>query len=306
MGQRGDESEWPGYRVRSNPNKLRRLWMGHCKYHQRMHAILAIDAAWTLTEPSGVALVCSNGTGWHCVAVAPSYDTFVALSLGTNVNWAQTTFGGSPPDATAILAAAQRILGRGVDLITIDMPLATVPIVGRRAADDAISTQFGGRWCSAHTPSASRPGILSDTLTTEFGAAGYCLATSTISEPVTPCLIEVYPHPALLSLMKRAQRVPYKVSKSRRYWPEFTVRQRIAALVKEFKDIRDALTDMFGPVAVPLPQTGDVESLSFLKRYEDALDALVCAWVGVQFLLGRSVPLGDKTAAIWCPRDVVF
>jgi predicted RNase H-like nuclease len=106
--------------------------------------------------------------------------------------------------------------------------------------------------------------------------------------------------------MKRAQRVPYKVSKSRRYWPEFTVRQRIEALLKEFQDIRNALTNLFGPVAVPLPPAADVESLSSLKRYEDALDALVCAWVGVQFLLERSIPLGDGTAAIWCPRDVVF
>jgi predicted RNase H-like nuclease len=238
--------------------------------------------------------------------VAPSYETFVAFSLGENVDWSRTSFRGSAPDATAILAAAQRLLGSSVDLVTIDMPIATVPIAGRRAADDAISTQFGGRWCSAHTPSASRPGILGARLTAEFTAAGYYLASSTTAEPLTPCLIEVYPHPALLSLMKRAQRVPYKVSKSRRYWPDFTVRQRIEALLKEFHDIRTALTYLLGPVAVPLPPAADVESLSSLKRYEDALDALVCAWVGVQFLLERSVPLGDGTAAIWCPRDVVF
>jgi len=41
------------------------------------------------------------------------------------------------------------------------------------------------------------------------------------------------------------------------------------------------------------------------KRYEDALDALVCTWVGVEHLEVNTVPLGDETAAIWCPRDVV-
>lgn len=92
-----------------------------------MPAILAIDAAWTLTEPSGVALVRSNGTAWHSAAVAPSYEAFSALSFGGNVNWSQTSFRGSAPDASAILAAAQRLLGPGVDLITIDMLLQPSP-----------------------------------------------------------------------------------------------------------------------------------------------------------------------------------
>jgi hypothetical protein len=42
-----------------------------------------------------------------------------------------------------------------------------------------------------------------------------------------------------------------------------------------------------------------------LKRYEDTLDALVCAWLGFRFLAGKTLPLGDETAAIWCPWDVV-
>ncbi|MCA1794352.1 MAG: hypothetical protein LC660_10880 [Desulfobacteraceae bacterium] len=54
-----------------------------------------------------------------------------------------------------------------------------------------------------------------------------------------------------------------------------------------------------------LPETNDFKTLSFLKRYEDTLDALICAWVGVQFIANETIPLGDSTAAIWCPRDVV-
>ena len=54
-----------------------------------------------------------------------------------------------------------------------------------------------------------------------------------------------------------------------------------------------------------LPEPVAVKSLAALKRYEDALDALVCAWVGVEYLGGRTLPLGDGDAAIWCPTDVV-
>ncbi len=36
---------------------------------------------------------------------------------------------------------------------------------------------------------------------------------------------------------------------------------------------------------------------SEMKRYEDALDAIVCAWVGIEFLRECAYPLGDETAA---------
>jgi predicted RNase H-like nuclease len=39
-----------------------------------------------------------------------------------------------------------------------------------------------------------------------------------------------------------------------------------------------------------------------LKAYEDALDAIVCAWVGVCALEGRATPLGNELSAIWVPR----
>lgn len=32
-----------------------------------MPAILVIDAAWTATKPTGVAVVADNGSGWHCM-----------------------------------------------------------------------------------------------------------------------------------------------------------------------------------------------------------------------------------------------
>jgi predicted RNase H-like nuclease len=40
-----------------------------------------------------------------------------------------------------------------------------------------------------------------------------------------------------------------------------------------------------------------------MKALEDQLDALVCAWTAVEYLAGRLEPLGDETAAIWCPPE---
>jgi hypothetical protein len=71
-------------------------------------------------------------------------------------------------------------------------------------------------------------------------------------------------------------------------------------LLDEFVKIGKALTDYFGPIGFQIPSIAE-QPLSSLKRYEDSLDALVCAWVGAEHLAGRTVPYGDSTAAIWCP-----
>ncbi|HEY3572093.1 MAG TPA: DUF429 domain-containing protein, partial [Thermoanaerobaculia bacterium] len=139
----------------------------------------------------------------------------------------------------------------------------------------------------------------------ELCASGYEVATTKTPAGETMRLVEVYPHPALLSLLKKTRRVEYKVGKSKKYWPERDVRDRIAALLEELSAIYRAIERVFGPLGFNLPSHGDVPNLAHLKRYEDALDALVCAWVGVEYLQLRAVPLGDKTAAIWCPSDVV-
>ena len=41
-----------------------------------MRCVVGIDAAWTVTEPSGVALAVDDN-GWRLAAVAPSYDDFL-------------------------------------------------------------------------------------------------------------------------------------------------------------------------------------------------------------------------------------
>ena len=38
-----------------------------------------------------------------------------------------------------------------------------------------------------------------------------------------------------------------------------------------------------------------------MKAFEDALDAIVCAWVAICVLEGRAEPYGDEESAIWIP-----
>jgi predicted RNase H-like nuclease len=118
-----------------------------------------------------------------------------------------------------------------------------------------------------------------------------------------PALVEVYPHPALLVLLNAPYRVPYKIAKAGRYWPDLSPAERRRKVVETWQEIRAALAMTISGPALPLPPLDTVEQLktSGLKRYEDALDALVCGWVGIQYLQGHCSPYGDETAAIWTP-----
>lgn len=240
--------------------------------------------------------------GWRCLAVAPNYESVIAAANGTSIDWSQPRFRGSMPDVGALLDASQVLAGAPVDLVALDMPIANAPFSCRRVADDAISRAFGGRGCSAHSPSAVRPGEIGANLTRQLHDAGYRLVTDSDSPPPARSFIEVYPHPALLTLMKATYRVPYKVQKSRRFWPQQSGRERIVSLLDEFRRIDTALRRHIDGIPQFLPAAEDVPSLSALKRYEDALDALVCGWVALEFLHGHARAYGDGTATIWVPE----
>jgi predicted RNase H-like nuclease len=154
-----------------------------------------------------------------------------------------------------------------------------------------------------HSPTATRPGPLSETVGRGFERRGYRLATTARPREL-PALLEVYPHTALLSLLGAERRVPYKIARSRRYWPEEPPEGRRARLLAQWRTILEALRGRAGieisPRVFALPAR--CTSFSGMKRYEDALDAILCAWVGAEFLRDRADPLGDDTAAIWTPH----
>ncbi len=266
-----------------------------------MTSVLGIDAAWTDRNPSGVALVRTNpNQGWECVALAPSYDAFVALAECNPVRWDERPAGGKPEPERLLGAAEQLLGGERVTVVSVDMPLSTAPITERRAADRAISREFGGNGCGTHTPNATRPGVISEELRESLTSLGYRLA---VSEPDTCTVIEVYPHPALLCLLQRTWRVPYKVDRSRRYWRGKSISQRADRLIGKFRLIYKGLTCVIQGICDFLPASPYGGSLASLKRYEDALDALVCAWVGTRYLEGCADPFGDQDAAIWVPSS---
>jgi predicted RNase H-like nuclease len=213
-----------------------------------MQAVLGIDAAWTSTQPSRVALAAETVGGWELIAVESSYQRFHAL--GVEDLDAETRPSGSMPVVSKLLASCHALCHQPVDLIAIDMPLSHEPITGRRESDNAVSRAYGARKCGTHTPSATRPGRMSDLLREDFERGGYPLLT-TIIEP--PGLIEVYPHPALVELTEAPERLPYKAGKVRNYWRELPSLERRIRLYRQWNEIVTLLEAEIKGVVAMLP-----------------------------------------------------
>lgn len=253
-------------------------------------AVLGIDAAWTSKNPSGVALLSDAG---RLIAIAPSYISFAALADGDPIDWSRPARSGSGIEevlkAAAILAPSDP-----VNVIAVDMPVATMPITSRRNCDNLVSSAYGGRGCGTHSPSAIRPGPIGAEFSDTMVEFSFELAVHGSSVSGRQYL-EVYPHTALLQLMKADYRVPYKESKRRKYWPTNSLSGRRKKLLAQWSSIESELERHVGPIGLPLR-----EKIS-LKPVEDAIDAIVCAWVGHKFKTGQADSLGDETAAIWTP-----
>jgi predicted RNase H-like nuclease len=268
-----------------------------------MISVLGMDAPWTMRQPSGVALVAKGGTGtWRCLCVATSYATFFKAAEGQAIPWDAPQCVSDQPHVGHVLAATTRPLaGRAVDVVTVDMPVSLAPIAARRFGDDAISREFGAAGCGTHTPNANRPGALGAALTADFAVAGYTVATGKDTPGTLARLVEVYPHPALMRLLNETYRLPCKAGKSRKYWPTASVPERIEKLLTVYRRILAALSGEIEDINLPLPEASSCSNLASLKRYEDAIDALVCAWVGCRYIDGHAKAYGDGAAAIWVP-----
>ena len=279
--------------------------MGETPDSGKGNAVLGIDAAWTAHQPSGIALVQNTAHGWSCLAVAPSYDSFLAQASG-EIWDPRNKVSGSRPNPAALLEASKQLAAGDINCVSVDMPLATTPITSRRTADTAISSHFGRRGCAVHSPSAERPGAIADELRSDFADLGVPLHTNG-SDLKAPALIECYPHVALLALLRRDCRVPYKVSRSCQYWKaeQLSRHERIERLLDQFRAIKTGLDDHISGIPELIPEPAEVTTLASLKPVEDMLDALICAWMGIEHLEGRTLGLGDATAAIWVPANLM-
>jgi hypothetical protein len=72
-------------------------------------------------------------------------------------------------------------------------------------------------------------------------------------------------------------------------------------LYRQWREIVVLLESEIAGVGAALPTLAPTATGIQGKAYEDALDAVICAWVAVCALEGRAIPFGDEDSAIWIP-----
>lgn len=264
-------------------------------------AVLGIDPAWSENHPSGVALLREDPPGWECVFVAPSYETFLGQGGSSGSAFSTRPSLSRPNPAALLVAAREKLNGGEISVVAVDLPVARVPITGRRPADQKIAKAFGRSWCSTHSPNQERPGKIGTLISDGFASAGFDLAVEGTKAGTANKLVEVYPHTALLGLLDVEKRIGYKVATSKKWCGQKDRTTRITRILQSFEEILKKLRDTIRNISFQLPLHTDSLHLADLKRFEDAIDALVSAWVGIEYLEGRAQAFGDENAAIWVP-----
>ncbi len=265
--------------------------------------VLGLDAAWTENGTSGVALVQLSGGKRELLAAAPSYAGFIHAAHGEPVDWNRPR--GGVPNIPGLLSAAARIGGDAVNIVAIDMPLATKPITGRRNADNEVSRAFGAVGAAVHSPTPARPGAFGWRMSQALADAGFALATQVGTAGTRPALVETYPLAALVRLLGYKPR--YKTARLSRYLrggPILVGPDRVRWLLDEWQPILATLEERVDGIRPLFTECEVAQSTSRLKPYEDVIDAIVSAWVGTLYCEGAAEPFGDVDAAIWLPQEV--
>lgn len=258
--------------------------------------VLGIDAAWTVKEPSGVAVFKYKKDGRHeLIKLNKSYEEF----LEGDLNWSKDA-AGSPPDMERLLELCKS-KGYNIKVAALDIPLSPVPISGRRAAENLISSAYGKYDASTHSPTLERPGKISEDLYSQLKSCGLDFAYDYKEGAV---FIEVYPHTAIIELLKLQKRLMYKVSKKSKYWPDASTEEKDRNLINNLNLLRNELSSYVANIDnfLPLLVNSKKYRTKTLKEHEDMLDAIVCALVGCFYIDGNITAYGDEVGAIWVPK----
>jgi predicted RNase H-like nuclease len=211
-----------------------------------------VDLAWAGRNPTGVAVVDADGD-------------LVQL--------------GAVRDDDAVLAALSPYV-RGDCLVAFDAPLVVTNRTGQRPAEAALNRDFRRFEAGAHPANTTKP---------EFAdvprGARLARAMGLDMDPRSSAArraIEVYPHPATVVLFNLARTLKYKAKPGR----------AVARLRSELLLLMDGV-EKLAHARVPMRvashdgwaelrrQVATAQRKSQLRRAEDPVDAVVCAYVAL-------------------------
>jgi predicted RNase H-like nuclease/ppGpp synthetase/RelA/SpoT-type nucleotidyltranferase len=216
-----------------------------------MHFV-GVDLAWGDKRPTGLAVLDARGALMHLSA--QSTDDTIVAALSPYVD--------------------------GPCLVAIDAPLVVTNATGNRPAEAALNRDFARFDAGAHPSNTSKAGFAGTPRGARLGSALDLDMDPASRSPRRA--IEVYPHPATVALFRLGRTLKYKNKPGR---PLTQLRSELLRLMELLEGLHDA------PTALRLDRSDEwralVESVtsaerkSELRRAEDQVDAVVCAYVAL-------------------------
>ena len=218
-----------------------------------MHFV-GVDLAWGERKPTGLAVLDDDGHLLHVSAV--STDEEIVAALAPYVE--------------------------GDCLVAIDAPLIVTNPTGNRPAEAALNRDFARFDAGAHP---------SNTAKAEFsGTPRGARLSSLLGLDMNPRsrrrrrAIEVYPHPATVALFELGRTLKYKNKPGRSF---DQLRSELIALMGLLEGLAAAETPLWlekpdrRPWQALVDQVASATRKSELRRVEDQVDAVVCAYVAL-------------------------
>jgi predicted RNase H-like nuclease len=215
---------------------------------------VGVDLAWAGRNPTGIAVLDPDG---RLVRIRAARD-----------------------DADVL--AAVRPYTRGDCLVGFDAPLVVTNPTGQRPAEAALNRDFRRFEAGAHPCNTGKP---------EFAdgprAARLARALDLDLNPGSPArrrAIEVYPHAAMVALFRLPRTLKYKAKPGRGLEQ---LKSELLLLMDWLEDLAQATEDGV-PLLVDGPEWVDLrrqvvaaQRKADLRRAEDPIDAVVCAYVAL-------------------------
>lgn len=238
--------------------------------------MIGIDLAWGTRAPTGLAVLDPQGE--------------LILTAGVRTD--------------EEIDAALRPWIDGPCVVGFDAPLHVVNPSGRRPCEADLTRAFAGQHAGAYPSNTGLPHFADGGRAARL-ARRYGLAVDASVAPAAGQrrALEVYPHSAAVALFDLPQVLKYKARKGR------TLATRQAALL----ELVALLSGLAAPAELPRLRSADgfaslrreierVPTAAALRRLEDPIDAIVCAYVASLFVAGRTCVIGDDvTGAIVTP-----
>jgi predicted RNase H-like nuclease len=181
-------------------------------------------------------------------------------------------------------------------LVAFDAPLVVRNRGGRRACETVLASAFAAEHAGPFPANLTllRGDVRAARLARRLELA---VAPAAVRRRPLRAAIEVYPHPALVVLLERSERLPYKAKPNRTLAVRHAAMGALLEGLRSFKLADPPLDVTASPRWATLVAAWEAgPSGAAFKRLEDELDAYVCAYIGWYHLAWagrRSLTVGD-------------